>query len=539
MKHLGDITAIHGAEIEPVDVITFGSPCQDLSIAGNGEGLSGKRSGLFVEAVRIIKEMRCKTNGSYPTFAVWENVPGAFSSPKKAPGEDFRIVLELLAQIRKEDAVIPRPPDKWRTVGCIMGNGWSIAWRILDAQFWGVPQRRRRIALIMDFGGGRAPEILFVRKSMCGDFETGGKARERTAATAERGIATAGFNGWSSIMGGIDYQNEKSPCLRTKMPPNAIHAAGFQGKASPSSGSVAFMPDGVPTLMNGRETHVMCTPDIARTLTARFDGSPCPERGQGANVIATQSYCIAGNIIGRELQNGANGIGVKSEVSYTLTEVDRHAVMCMGTGQSNTEILHDVSPTLNCDHEQPICLHPDISGIICASGAGTDRPAGQGNEGDLCIVTAVGCRNATENGSVNGTLQAKLSGGTSYNLQNVCRVNHVVRRLTPLECERLQGFPDGWTNIQNYINSHGKRKTASDAERYRALGNSIALPPWKWLLKRISAQFERDATLGSLFDGIAGFPLIWEQVNGKGSARWASEIEEFCIAVTKYHFGEE
>lgn len=176
MKHLGDITKINGAEIEPVDVITAGSPCQDLSVAGKRAGLAGERSGLFMEQIRVIKEMRendRRTNqrtDEYvrPRYMVWENVPGALSSNG---GEDFRAVLEETARIVEEDAVIPRPSGKWTNAGCIMGDGWSIAWRIHDAQFWGVAQRRRRICLVADFGGGSAPEILFERKGMSRDTE--------------------------------------------------------------------------------------------------------------------------------------------------------------------------------------------------------------------------------------------------------------------------------------------------------------------------------------------------------------------------------
>lgn len=167
MIHLGDITKIHGNEIERVDCITFGSPCQDLSIAGRRAGLAGERSGLFVEAVRIVKEMRKATNGMYPTFAVWENVPGAFSSNG---GEDFRAVLEELASVEQPDTVIPRPPrgGRWSKAGAIAGDGWSLAWRQLDSQYWGVPQRRKRIALVVDFAGRRAGDILFERESLQG-----------------------------------------------------------------------------------------------------------------------------------------------------------------------------------------------------------------------------------------------------------------------------------------------------------------------------------------------------------------------------------
>ena len=191
MRHLGDITKINGAEIEPVDVITAGSPCQDLSVAGKRAGLDGERSGLFMEQIRIIKEMRendRRNNGRSdefirPRYMVWENVPGALSSNK---GEDFRCVLEETAKIVQEDAVIPRPTDgKWSYSGSIVGDGWSIAWKIHDAQFWGVPQRRKRIALVADFGGGSAPEILFVRQGLSRDTEQSFKEGEGTSTDFE------------------------------------------------------------------------------------------------------------------------------------------------------------------------------------------------------------------------------------------------------------------------------------------------------------------------------------------------------------------
>ena len=191
MKHLGDITKINGAEIEPVDVITAGSPCQDLSVAGKRAGLAGERSGLFMEEMRIIKEMKEHDEASgrtdefiRPRYMVWENVPGALSSNK---GEDFRAVLEETVKIVQEDADIPGPPKGgWPYSGCIMGDGWSVAWRIHDAQFWGVPQRRKRIALVADFGGGSAPEILFVRKGLSRDTEPSKQTRQKAAGdTAE------------------------------------------------------------------------------------------------------------------------------------------------------------------------------------------------------------------------------------------------------------------------------------------------------------------------------------------------------------------
>ena len=177
MKHLGDVTKIKGDEIEPVDIITFGSPCQDLSVAGKQLGIhEGQRSNLFFEAIRIIKEMRNGTSDQFPRFAVWENVPGAFSSNQ---GKDFLAVLQAFCEIKDPDAIVPVPPKgRLGHAGSIVGNGYSLAWRLYDAQFWGVPQRRKRIYLVADFGSERAGEILFEPEGMCWDSETGRKAWE-------------------------------------------------------------------------------------------------------------------------------------------------------------------------------------------------------------------------------------------------------------------------------------------------------------------------------------------------------------------------
>ena len=184
MKHLGSVTDVNGAEVEPVDIITFGSPCQDLSVAGKQKGIhAGERSNLFFEAMRIIKEMRNATANKFPRYAVWENVPGAFSSNK---GDDFRAVLQAFAEISSPFHSIPRPADgRWNRAGCIVGDGWSLAWRVYDAQFWGVPQRRKRIYLIADFGSERAGEILSFSEGLCGDFAESGEAREGTADDAQ------------------------------------------------------------------------------------------------------------------------------------------------------------------------------------------------------------------------------------------------------------------------------------------------------------------------------------------------------------------
>ncbi len=202
MKHLGDITKLDGHNIPLVDIVTGGSPCQDLSVAGKRAGLEGARSGLFMEQIRVIKEMRdecirqLRLRGAdddirliKPRYMVWENVPGAFSSNK---GEDFRAVLEETAKIADKDTIIPRPEGgRWTPSGCIMGDGWSIAWRVHDAQFWGVPQRRKRIALVADFGGDTAPEILFESKGLSGDSETSREEGQEVAGTVGENIDKA------------------------------------------------------------------------------------------------------------------------------------------------------------------------------------------------------------------------------------------------------------------------------------------------------------------------------------------------------------
>ena len=190
VKHYGDVNSIRGDEIEPVDIITSGSPCTDISIAGKRAGLDGKQSSLFFQAIRIIKEMRCATDGRYPRFIVWENVPGAFSSNK---GEDFRAVLEAVCSVKAGDISVPQPPKgKWSNAGCIMADGFSLAWRVVDACLWGVPQRRKRIYLVADFAGGSAGKILFESEGVSGYSAEGFRAWQGAAGGAAPCIGAAG-----------------------------------------------------------------------------------------------------------------------------------------------------------------------------------------------------------------------------------------------------------------------------------------------------------------------------------------------------------
>jgi DNA (cytosine-5)-methyltransferase 1 len=467
MKHLGDITKIHGDKIEPVDCITFGSPCQGLSMAGKRLGFDDNRSVLFLDAARIIKEMRTATNGMYPTFAVWENVPGAFSSNG---GEDFRAVLEELASVEQPDASIPRPSGRggrWSKSGAIAGNGWSLAWRQLDAQYWGVPQRRKRIALVADFGGQRASEILFERTSMSGNSCESIPAWKTFARTPEASVA------------GYDRMVESR---------NSV-TGGAESEGTRRSGR-----EGIGRVLESdhRETSTRCTEPAAYTLKIR---SGCAGGGKGALVQTEKSATLS------TLQD------------QTLFQ----PVVYDARGNGDGKIV----PTITGDHENRIT---DYTAIAIERETFNEQSFSHYKESDKC-----------------STLKAKAGniGNGSECLIAEKAIRWIVRRLTPVECERLQGYPDGWTDIGEWTDSKGKKHKYADSPRYKALGNSIALPQWFWIAQKMKPYLGENATLGSLFDGIGGFPLVWQKTYGNGTARWASEIEEFPIAVTKRRFGEE
>ena len=341
MKQLGDVTKIDGASIDPVDVITFGSPCQDLSVAGKQTGIhDGKRSSLFFEAVRIIREMRGATNGKHPRFAVWENVPGAFSSNK---GADFRAVLQALCEVGGEAVPVPEPPKgKWAKAGCVVGDGYSLAWRVYDAQYWGVPQRRKRIYLVADFGSERAGEILFEREGVRRDSAQGREAWEGTADDAAGG------------------------------------AEGIRVYDCRSKGDGRTVPN--------------LTGDHERRVTDYT------------------AICLQGNGIDRADTAGCNGCGWRLGEAYTLNTIDRHAV-CVGNGQMNRADVY-----------------PDVTGTLCAN-SHPGSYTGQDAFNDMLPVYQKDRR-------------------------------YIVRRLTPLECCRLQGFPDWWEDGAN----------GSDSARYKMWG---------------------------------------------------------------------
>ena len=547
MKHLGDVSRIKGAEIEPVDIITFGSPCQDMSVAGKRAGLKHTavgdeettRSGLFMEAIRIIKEMRVKTNGIYPRFAVWENVPGAFSSNR---GEDFRLVLEEFIKITEPDAVMPAVPQAgWAYADCISGDGWSLAYRVFDAQHWGVPQRRRRIYLVADFRGECAGKILFEREGVRGYFETG--------RTPWQGIAVDAQNcaGADDRAGEVPYtlkirsgcegggkgalvQKDKSATLATNndqylFQPIIVDSIG--GKAE-----TAWHGDTAPCL---KATHYKNPPCI--TVSAGF----CPEesaktRGVGyaeeqsptlrAGAVPAVVYDARGNGDGQTVST-ITGEHNNRVTDYTCLVVEP-AVRCYDIGEARLRTPSEYiekTPTLTARCGTGGNNVPGV--VYCLQGNGIDRADtagcnGKGWRENECYTlnTFQSRENAkfgfeVSNSGINSTIVAKGPSAVAYKNE----IRYIVRRLTPIECARLQGFPDLWGHLDKkesfadeeykfwlevrntYARINNKtvkdytkvqmltwyNKLHTDSAEYKMWGNGIALPNALYVMQGIAA----------------------------------------------------
>ena len=530
MKHYGDVSSLNGAELPPVNIITFGSPCQDMSIAGKRSGLDGSRSRLFYEAVRIIKEMRCATDGRYPRFAVWENVPGAFSSNK---GEDFRAVLESLCRIKDETVSVPRS-EKWTNAGEILADGFSLAWRVLDAQYWGVPQRRKRIYLVADFDSECAGKILFESEGLSGYSAEGFKAWQRTAAATESGSGTtgavclndqggnrmdvteevtctlraeahhppcvmesaAGFcTEHSAKARGIGYEDETSPTLRAGTVPAAVYENhsqdtrytelhGIAPTVSSTYGTggnnqpfvvedtrcfdVRFTSDGTK---NAR--HNCYETDTSRTIDT---GGNSPDSNQGGVAVVA----VQGSMIGRADKNGPQGSGINEDVSFTLNATDRHAVAF--SQDSYTKYSEN-----------------DKCGALRATGG----MYGGGSETLVYSTSKNSYHTEAEENLANTLVASDYKDPPTVNSPE-----YIVRRLTPTECARLQGFPDWWCadlgtdeptdeelrfwkevfeTHRKIIGSAVKRKSEkqirtwlknphSDSAEYKLWGNGVVLP---------------------------------------------------------------
>ncbi|MBR5143652.1 MAG: DNA cytosine methyltransferase [Clostridia bacterium] len=523
MKHLGDINKINGAEIEPVDIITFGSPCQDLSVAGKRAGLKHEnngddettRSGLFMEAVRIIKEMREKTNGEYPKFAVWENVPGAFSSNK---GEDFKVVLEELIKIAAPSAVMPEVPRfGWAYADSYCGDGWSLAYRVLDAQYWGVPQRRRRIYLVADFRGQCAREILFEREGVRGCFAKGRTPWEAAPADAERGVGAddcarkisytlkirSGCEGGGK---GALIQKNKSATLATN---------NDQYLFQPIIDSYVLDDQGC------QQIHVR-TDGKAPTLRAETHGNlPCIMEPRGTLEPDISCYDARGNGDGKTV-NTITGDHENRITDYTSVVISKETIAIEGNGQRPSHrgdgyLLTDKSYTLNATEQHGVVYAVD-------QGGGKSSVVIRGNQAPTLTCTNDGSPAVAYQDKIGALYAGDSKIGNQYVGQNKLIVEpyeannrYIVRRLTPTECARLQGFADRWGDIdakQKFTdeeyhfwlevrNTHAEingRKTKEytkaqmltwynklhvDGSEYKMWGNGIALPTALYVMQGI------------------------------------------------------
>ena len=523
VKHYGDVNSIRGDEVEPVDIITFGSPCQNLSIAGKRAGLEGKQSSLFYQAIRIIKEMRCATDGRYPRFIVWENVPGAFSSNG---GEDFRAVLNAVCSVKDGGIPVPEPPKgKWSNAGCIMADGFSLAWRVFDAQFWGVPQRRKRIYLVSDFTGGCAGKVLFESEGVSGYTPQGFRAWQGAAGGAAPCIGAAGGICLNDQGGQrMDVTDDVACTLRAEAhhPPCVLEQAVFENHSQDTrytgpletaptvnatygmggnnqpfvvetpktlkirsgcegGGKGALIQDDKSATLSCNNDQTVFVPFCKGTRPHSAEEAPTWKDGEVANTLNTfdtgESRCnelvvqafgicskesnamksdnphsgfyeaetsrtldanggnpscnqggiavvaVQGSMIGRDDRNGPQGSGINEDVSFTLNTADRHAVAyptyCTSKNSYFMRAEKELANTLVAtDYKDP----PVINDVRTASGKDVFGT----------ISASMGSKQWLGN-------QEAFSGD-----YHIVEPDYIVRRLTPTECARLQGFPDWW-----------------------------------------------------------------------------------------------
>ena len=510
MKHYGDVSRLNGADLEPVDVITFGSPCQDMSVAGRRAGLDGSRSNLFYEAVRIAKEMREATNGRYPTWLCWENVPGAFSSNS---GSDFKAVLDEIRKIKDPEADTPRPA-RWPNAGCILANDHSIAWRVFDAQYWGVPQRRKRIYLVADLAGQRAGKVLFESEGLSGYTPQGFRSWQGSAGAAEEGahpagVGTDGYNGaiadiaatlgvncgMSTGRNGVMVLNDQggsfmavsedvTGTLRSQMdghPPVVVDTPdAIAVENHPTDSRVTVSGDGkvqtltsrmgtggnnVPLVMKircgceGGGKGPLIQKDKSGTLATNNDQtlfvptvygicakdsnamkSDNPNSGfyeaettrtldaNGGNPVCNQGgmavVAVQGSMIGRSDRNGPQGCGFGGDVSFTLDATDRHAV-AYGIDRATYNMGQNA--------QFAPCIETEVEPPMLAKGPGAVAHP-------VYSTSKSSYHTLAEEDIVNTLVATDYKDPPTVTEEPY----YIVRRLTPTECARLQGFPDWW-----------------------------------------------------------------------------------------------
>lgn len=546
MKHYGDISTIDGSELEPVDIISFGSPCQNLSVAGKREGLDGDRSSLFYEAIRIVKEMREATNGKYPRYIVWENVPGAFSSNK---GEDFKAVLTEICKVKDEQVSISKPA-KWENAGRIMGDGFSIAWRLLDAQYWGVPQRRQRIYLVADFDGGSAGKILFESEGLSGYSAQGFKSWQNAANGITEGIGETGetdslmFENHSQdtrYRGPLEVAQTVSSTYGTggnnqpfvvQTPKTLKVRCGCEG-----GGKGALVQDNLSATLSTNNDQTLFQPR-AFGVCAKNSNSMKSDNPNSGFYEADTSRCLDANggnptcnqggiavIEGNGSRPSHRGDGYKeSDVMYTLNATEQHAVAFAevhatlsakdGPKGPSSQMMKNPEenfvgepsygigrPAMNQGYNAKFSfqIEEEVEPTLVASGAsGVAHPRFSSSKASFFTEANEECAN---------TLVA-----TDYKdppiVNDGDEVDYIVRRLTPTECARLQGFPDWWCDdlgipdptdediakwrevFETHAKAIGKitkpksdaqirkwlQNPQSDSAEYKMWGNGVALP---------------------------------------------------------------
>ena len=546
MKHYGDISTIDGSELEPVDIISFGSPCQNLSVAGKREGLDGDRSSLFYEAIRIVKEMREATNGKYPRYIVWENVPGAFSSNK---GEDFKAVLTEICKVKDEQVSISKPA-KWENAGRIMGDGYSVAWRLLDAQYWGVPQRRQRIYLVADFDGESAGKILFESEGLSGYSAQGFKSWQNAANGITEGIGETGetdslmFENHSQdtrYRGPLEVAQTVSSTYGTggnnqpfvvQTPKTLKVRCGCEG-----GGKGALVQDNLSATLSTNNDQTLFQPR-AYGVCAKNSNSMKSDNPNSGFYEADTSRCLDANggnptcnqggiavIEGNGSRPSHRGDGYKeSDVMYTLNATEQHAVafaevhatlsandgpkgpssQMMKNPEENFvgEVSYGIGrPAMNQGYNAKFSfqIEEEVEPTLVASGAsGVAHPRFSSSKASFFTEANEECAN---------TLVA-----TDYKdppiVNDGDEIDYIVRRLTPTECARLQGFPDWWCDdlgipdptdedivkwrevFETHAKAIGKttkpksdaqirkwlQNPQSDSAEYKMWGNGVALP---------------------------------------------------------------